>query len=197
MRSLLWQINACADLTRAISSCSWSGLLRGDVSSVARARKDERASPGSVGRVTATLASTVGRPTWKRVTTVPMSSLKQDPTTQRQPGRGAPQTPTWTDVCGMKACRALRLAHAPDLLVLIAVAIVRVVQVVRPTIKLDVVLGNDMHRGDVAAGCFAGECPIQLVDELPTRFVQRLCHSGDLVLTAPHPLESGHTPVAG
>ncbi len=50
-----------------------------------------------------------------------------------------------------RTCWRVSLLDAPDLLVLILVAVLRIVAVVLATIGVDIVLGDEVHAGDVAA----------------------------------------------
>jgi hypothetical protein len=59
------------------------------------------------------------------------------------------------------------LCDAPDLFVLLVIAVVRIEDIVGTTIELDVVNGYQMNGRHVPAGRRASEGTVQLIDRLP------------------------------
>src|ERR1700730_5279084 len=89
-----------------------------------------------------------------------------------------------------------RCSLAPYPLVLHLIVIIGVVYVVRPTIILDVVLRHQMHGRHVAARGLAGQRAVQLVNKLPSGFVERLRDCSDLIVPGTHTVEGRHAAVS-
>src|ERR1700722_9385826 len=77
---------------------------------------------------------------------------------------------------------------APNFLVDVAVAIVRVIDVVGAAIEGDVVGGDQMNARDVTGPRLFREGAVEFVDQLPPLLVQRLRHSRHLILFRPNSL---------
>src|SRR5258708_2361828 len=88
------------------------------------------------------------------------------------------------------------LADAPDLSVLVAIAVIRIEDVVRTAVVLDVVYGDQMHRSDIAARWRAGKGAVHLVDRLPAMQIERFRNSGGLILPLANAIVCGHAAVA-
>src|SRR5216684_3503870 len=87
------------------------------------------------------------------------------------------------------------LRDAPDLLVLVAIAVVRIEDIVRATIELDVVLGYQVNRRHVPARRRAGEGTVHLVDRLPAMQIEGFWNSGRLILSLANAVIRRHAAV--
>src|ERR1700687_3055156 len=85
---------------------------------------------------------------------------------------------------------------APDLFVLVAIPVVGVEDIVRTTVKLDVVGGYQVDGRHVSAWRCASKGPIHLVDRLPTVQIERFWDGGRLILPLAHAVKGGVAAVA-
>jgi hypothetical protein len=89
------------------------------------------------------------------------------------------------------------LLYAPDLLVLIAIAVAGIEAVLVPAVCVDVLFRHEMDFGDVPAWLLTVKGAIEFVDRLPTVQVERFRHGADLVLAFANALIRGCAAVAG
>src|SRR5215207_3962242 len=88
------------------------------------------------------------------------------------------------------------LAEPPDPLVLVPIVVVRVEQILRPAVELDVLFRHEVDRRHVAARLLASEGAVQLIHTLPAVQVEWLGNGRGLVLPSPHPLICRNAAVA-
>src|ERR1700722_714140 len=89
------------------------------------------------------------------------------------------------------------LVYAPDLFILITIAIAGIEGVLIATICVDVFLSHEMDFGDIPARLLAMESAIEFVHRLPAVQVKRLRHRADLILAFPNAFIGRNTSVGG
>ena len=105
---------------------------------------------------------------------------RKDPSASSHKGRRCSKLPLplWERV-GVRGRLRVELHLPPDLLVFLAIVVLRVVGVLVAAVLVDVRLDKQMRRGDEAAGRLAGEGAVQLVHRLPAVQAQRLGDRAD------------------
>ena len=73
----------------------------------------------------------------------------------------------------------------PDFLIGLAIAVLRVIAVLRAAGRIDVVMHDKMRRGHVAARSLARKGPVQFVDQLPALEIEGLGDRRDGLLIVP------------
>src|SRR5215216_5719050 len=111
------------------------------------------------------------------------------PSRYRRPARANAKLPAETG--GIAA-----LAEPPDPLVLVPIVVVRVEQILRPAVKLDVLFRHEVDRRHLAARLLSSEGAVQLIHTLPAVHVEWLGDGCGLVLASPNPLISRNAAVA-
>src|SRR5713226_4397146 len=88
------------------------------------------------------------------------------------------------------------LCDAPDSFVLVAIAVVGIEDIVRATIELDVVHGDQVNGRHVPARRRASEGAVHLVDRLPAVQIERFWNGGGLKLPLANAVVRRHAAVA-
>src|SRR6266571_1142641 len=88
------------------------------------------------------------------------------------------------------------LCDAPDLLVLVAIAVIRIEDIVRAAIELDVVHGDQVNGRHVPARRRASEGTVHLVDRLPAMQIEGFWNGGRLILPLADAVIRRHAAIA-
>ena len=89
------------------------------------------------------------------------------------------------------------LLDAPDLLVLVAVAVIGIEPALSAAVRIDVVLGDEVDLGHVAAGLLARERAVQFIHGLPALQVERFRDGADLIFALANAIIGRGAAVAG